>query len=158
KLAPEETLRFFLDGVDRFHLQDFGGAVRDFDNVLGLEPEYFTARLFQAVCFLRLQRPAEAKVALTACVAQRPPGGWSYLFRGQAHIGLGEHALAARDFCRAMEIHPTGLAVRTLDQALDVLVKSVASLPEEGQHAFWDERVRTDAGSQRLRDIPVLRS
>jgi tetratricopeptide (TPR) repeat protein/tRNA A-37 threonylcarbamoyl transferase component Bud32 len=158
KLAPEDTLRFFLDGVDRFHLQDFSGAARDFDNVLGLEPEYFIARLFQAICFLRLQRHAEAKVALTACIAQRPQCVWSYLFRGQAHTGLGEHALAARDFCRAMELHPTGLALRTLDQALDVLVKSVASLPEEGQHAFWNERVGTDTGSRRLRDIPAFRS
>jgi len=73
-------------------------ALPELEFVLAQEPEHFAARLLQSLCFLRLDRPAEAKVALTACMAQRPRFGWNYLLRWQAHTALGKVELAGIDF------------------------------------------------------------
>jgi predicted Zn-dependent protease len=96
----------FLSGIDRFHRQDLAGAASDFENVLIREPEHFLGRFFQAVCFLRLKRPGEAKVALTACIGQRPHFAWNYFFRGQACVQMGETSSAAQDFQRGLETDP----------------------------------------------------
>ena len=48
-------------------------ALAEFEKTLGaVEPDHFLARCLQGVFFLRLDRSAEARVALTACLAQRP--------------------------------------------------------------------------------------
>jgi eukaryotic-like serine/threonine-protein kinase len=124
KLASRDALGFFLSGVDRFDRQDFDGAVRDFDRVLAVEPEHFTGRFFQAACFLRLKRPGEAKVALTACIAQRPQFCWSFLLRGQAFLQSGDRAWAAQDFQRCIELSPDGPARPHAQRALDTLPKA----------------------------------
>jgi tetratricopeptide (TPR) repeat protein len=146
-------LGFFLNGVDRGQKQDFASAVSAFDKVLALEPDHFSARLCQAACLLHLKRPTEAKIALTACIGQRPNFVWNYLFRGQAYMQLSEHALAAQDFQRALEIGPQGPARKYLDESLQALGKAVAWLPDAGRAAFWNENIRTEAGIKRLGDI-----
>jgi tetratricopeptide (TPR) repeat protein len=103
----------FLSGVQRLERQDFAGAARDLERVLTLEPDHFRARFLQAACFLRLGRPAEAKVGLTACVAQRPGLVWCYLYRGLACAKLEDEAAAFRDFQRVLDLNP-GEPIRQL--------------------------------------------
>jgi hypothetical protein len=79
--------------------------------MLDAEPEHFAARLFQALCALHQDRPGEAKVGLTACVAQRPLFAWTYVYRGRCAERLGDPAAAARDYDRAAALQP-GLAAR----------------------------------------------
>ncbi len=110
KVPPGETFPLFLNGVDRFQRRDLAGALKDFENVLVRDPNHFLGRLFQAVCFLRLNRPGEAKVALTACQGQRPRFVWSCLFLGQANRQLGDLAAAAQDFQRGLELNPNDSA------------------------------------------------
>ncbi len=98
----EPAIRFGL-GMERIRRRDYSEAARDFDAVLDAEPEHFTARLFRALCALKLDRPGEAKAGLTACVAQRPCFAWNYHYRGMAEDKLGEAAAAARDGARAKE-------------------------------------------------------
>ena len=107
-LPPDALAVRFLAGTDRVRRRDFAGAALDFEAVLDAEPEHFTARLFQAVCALQLNRPAEARVGLTACVAQRPRFGWSYQFRGRCAEQSGDPASARRDFERAAELQVGG--------------------------------------------------
>jgi eukaryotic-like serine/threonine-protein kinase len=133
QFPPEETLALFQGAVDRVRRRDFDGAVRAFDQVLGVEPEHFTARLFQAACLLHQKRPAEAKTALTACLAQRPRFVCSYLFRGQAWLQLGETAAAVRDVQRALEL-----------------------VPENDREAFWRDRILANPGFRPLRDLPAF--
>src|SRR5262249_6047070 len=73
------------------------------------------ARYFLAVCYLRLQRPGDARAArdcLTACLSRRPeqPAGpvgvWLHVLRGFAHGQLQEFAAAEADFQKALEMQP----------------------------------------------------
>jgi serine/threonine protein kinase/Tfp pilus assembly protein PilF len=91
----------FQAAMDHFRDNDFQTATTEFDTVLSLDPAHFAARLFQAICFLKLNRPAEAHVALTACVAQRPNFQWNYYFRAQAEIARGQFEQAVDDLKHA---------------------------------------------------------
>ena len=46
----------------------------------------------------------EAKVALTACIGQRPQFMWAHLFRSQAHAQRGDLVQAAQDLQTATEL------------------------------------------------------
>jgi tetratricopeptide (TPR) repeat protein len=103
---PDPTAARFVAGMDRLRRCDFAGAAREFDAVLEAAPEHFAARLFAALCAFHQDRPGEAKVGLTACIAQRPRFARSYLLRGRCAEKLGEPAAAKRDFARAAELQP----------------------------------------------------
>jgi tRNA A-37 threonylcarbamoyl transferase component Bud32/tetratricopeptide (TPR) repeat protein len=87
--------------------EQFPAALAEFEAVLEREPAHFAARLLQAVCFVKLQRPAEALVGLTACIAQSPRFAASPLLRGQARAALGDEKLAQRDFETALALRPS---------------------------------------------------
>ncbi|MCE9560780.1 MAG: protein kinase [Planctomycetes bacterium] len=106
RFPPDENTTRFLEGMDRIRKRDFAGAAVAFETILDVEPEHFTARLFQALCSLNQNRPSEARVGLTACIAQRPRFAWCYLFRGQCAEKLANPAAAKRDFERAAELRP----------------------------------------------------
>lgn len=93
----------FQTGMDLLRRQLYQPALMEFENVLAREPEHFTARLFQSLCFLQLERHREAKVALTACIAQRPRFHWSYFLRGQVHVALEEVQQAELDYQSALD-------------------------------------------------------
>ncbi len=104
QFPPDESATRLFHGIERFRHRDFAGASRALETVLDLEPAHFSARLFQALCALNLNRPSEAKVGLTACIAQRPRFAWNYFYRGQCAEKLGDAAGAKRDFARASEL------------------------------------------------------
>lgn len=101
----QDTLDLFLNGADRFRRQDLVGAIRDLERALALQPDHFASRLFLASCLLNANRPAEAKIALTACIGQRPDFVWGYLFRGVANLQLGDLNAAKGDFQRAEQLN-----------------------------------------------------
>lgn len=107
QFPPDATAGTLLRGMRRLRQKGFVAAEPEFETLLDVQPEHFTARLFQAICFLNEQRPAEAKVALTACCAQRPGCGWSRLFRSRASVALGDAEAAASDLKRALEMNPS---------------------------------------------------
>ena len=105
---PLQTLTArFHAGVNRIRDGHYAEALAEFDWIMLQEPEHFTARLLQALCFLKRDRPSEAIVALTACVAQRPHFQWSFFFRGLARRACGETELANQDFQFALEGRPS---------------------------------------------------
>ncbi len=109
QFPPDETAARLLAGTDRLRRRDFPAAARDFEAVLDAEPEHFAARLFLSLCALHRDRPGEARVGLTACIAQRPRFAWNYVYRGRCAEKLGDVAAARRDFARAAEFQPTTL-------------------------------------------------
>ncbi|MFO0970406.1 MAG: protein kinase [Gemmataceae bacterium] len=117
RFPPRSGSELVLSGVDRFQRGDASGAAGEFDKALLLEPANFTARLFQSVCFLRLKRPAEAKVALTACLGERPAFAWCYLLRGRACLALKDPDGAERDWALGLEAHPSESARLALLEA-----------------------------------------
>ena len=85
---------------------DYHDAERQFERVLDHEPEHFLARLLQGVCCLRQHHLAEARIALTAAIAQRPRFHWSYLFRSQVHRESGDFVSAIGDLETALSCQP----------------------------------------------------
>jgi serine/threonine protein kinase len=104
QFPPDESTERFFSGMDRARRRDFAPAACDFEAVLDADPAHFAARLLLAVCALHLNRPGEAKVGLTACIAQRPFCSWSYQLRGRCEEQLGNTAAARRDFARAAQL------------------------------------------------------
>jgi len=127
-LGPTSLLH---SGMGRIRRQEFVEAERDFERLLHAEPEHFAARLFQAICFLRLDRPGEANVALTACIAQRPRFHWNYYFRGQAALALGDSGSGLADFRQALDGRPSETVKLAVQAELDKLqlARSLADQP-----------------------------
>ena len=152
KIALEAVFR----GLDQVQQKNMDAAIRDFDEALASEPDHFLTRLLQAVCFLQMKKPTEAKVALTACMGQRPRFVWAHLFRGQAYLQLGELVAAAQDFQIASELGPNECIQENLGEAMEALGNAIAALPREQQEAFWNEMISTAAGGRRLRDVAAF--
>ena len=62
------------------------------------------AQYLNALCLLRLHRPAEARAQLSACLAQRSDFVWLYLLRGFAQGELQAFDAAEADFQSAMQM------------------------------------------------------
>ncbi|QEL16752.1 serine/threonine-protein kinase [Limnoglobus roseus] len=105
-LPPNDADEHFHDGLARLRRGDAAGASTAFEAVLDAEPEHFAARLCQAVCVLKLGRPGEAKVGLTACVAQRPRFAWCYLLRAECHRQLAAADAARKDIRAGLDLRP----------------------------------------------------
>jgi tetratricopeptide (TPR) repeat protein len=97
----------FHKGMALARDRQFPAALAEFDSVLEREPEHFAARLLQSVCFLKLNRPAEALVALTACIAQAPRFPACHLLRARAHAALGHAERAQQDLETALAARPS---------------------------------------------------
>lgn len=98
-----KTVEDFHAGINHLRRLTFRQAIDDFERVLEVEPEHFMARLFEAICFLELKRFDEAKIALTACIAQRPRFQWNYYFRGLVAKSTGDRTGAIQHFQRALD-------------------------------------------------------
>jgi serine/threonine protein kinase/tetratricopeptide (TPR) repeat protein len=144
EVAPRTASDFFLVGDERYKRNDLTAALEAFEGALRVAPDHFWSRYFSAVCMLNLNRPAEARVGLTACLAWRPGFAWIYLLRGYALGRLGEFALAEADFGKAEELAPGEYAlyvnrgaVRVLQTRYDAAVadftKAIAQRPKEYQ-------------------------
>ncbi|MFO1000736.1 MAG: protein kinase [Planctomycetaceae bacterium] len=127
----------FQNGMDELRRQRYSEAEARFEQVLRRHPEHFAARLFQAICFLNLNRPAEAKIGLTACVAQRPLFQWNYFFRGVANARSGNPEAAKQDLLLARDGRDQGWlrdAAETELLLLESLKESAAGpAPEKDQ-------------------------
>jgi tetratricopeptide (TPR) repeat protein len=103
-----------VDFLVRGHEQYLAGqpneAAATFVAALRLQPDYFWARFFLAVCHMQAERPEVAEVALTACLQQKPDLLWAYLSRAIANAKMGHFDQAEEDFARASRLQPTDLA------------------------------------------------
>ena len=82
----------------------FGFPASAFDRVLERKPGHFWAQYLNALCLLRQGRPAEARVLLGACLAQRSDFVWLYLLRGYAQGELQAWDAADADFQKALSL------------------------------------------------------
>ncbi len=99
---PRTALDRYLVGCERYKQGDVAGAVREFERVVEMQPDHTWARYFLSVGYLALGRAADARAALTVCLAQRRDFGWAYLLRGFTHGQLGDFQAGADDFERAL--------------------------------------------------------
>jgi tetratricopeptide (TPR) repeat protein len=111
-LRPASAFDYFLVARSWYQEENWDKAVRNFEQVIRLDPKHFWAHLYLAACYLRmpLPQPERAKASLTACLACRTDMAWVYLLRGYANSELREYAAAAADFATALERHPDATA------------------------------------------------
>jgi serine/threonine protein kinase/lipoprotein NlpI len=101
RLRPGLALDHYLVGEERYKQGDVEAASRAFQQALTLDPDAFWARYLLAVCYVRLNRAAEAREALTACCKDRPEFVWPYLMLGFVNGQLGELSAAEDAFTQA---------------------------------------------------------
>jgi tetratricopeptide (TPR) repeat protein len=107
QFPPTLALDYYLLGDDHYKAGELKEAARDFDNVLALAPKNFLARYVLAVCYVRLDQPAEAQGILTFCTSQRPDFVWLYVLRGYAYGLLKDFPAAEKDFQQAERLLAT---------------------------------------------------
>lgn len=107
EFPPDQAASLFRTAMKHIRHRDFQRALPDLEELLVIEPENYMGRLFQAICFVYLDRPAEARVALTACIAQRPRIYWNYFYLGLANVKLGDRRAALSDFGRVSDLNPS---------------------------------------------------
>lgn len=98
----DQVLDHFLMADELYRREKFADAIKEFDLVLERKPGHFWAQYLDALCLLRQSRPAEARVLLGACLAQRSDYVWLYLLRGFANGELKAWAAADSDFQKAL--------------------------------------------------------
>src|SRR5262249_47429054 len=62
------VLDHFLVADELYRRGEFDAAIKEFDQVLQRQPAHFWAQYLDALCLLRLHRPAEARAQLSACL------------------------------------------------------------------------------------------
>jgi tetratricopeptide (TPR) repeat protein len=141
-------------------------ACASFQEALRCDPRHFWAQYFQAVCYLRLERFGEARVALNACLRDRPDFLWAYTLRGFAHGMLQDFKAAEKDFARALKLPEARAearyailvnrgALRTrqgrLAEAVQDLRAASAAVPEE-----YQAYLNLAAAHQRRADLTLV--
>ena len=125
QFPADEIMDSFLSGLGRARHREFDLALQDFEHVLDDQSESFASRFFQAICFLQLNRPGEARVALTSCIAQRPHFLWSRLFRSQANVAAGDDKAAIVDLQYVLDLKPTGSLGRAAISQMNLVCSQV---------------------------------
>jgi serine/threonine protein kinase/tetratricopeptide (TPR) repeat protein len=102
--AVTGVLDHFLMADELYRRADLDQAIREFELVLQAKPDHFWAQYLNGLCLLRMNRHAEAKTMLTACLAQGREFVWLYLLRGFAHGELQAWDAAESDFQKALQL------------------------------------------------------
>jgi serine/threonine protein kinase/Tfp pilus assembly protein PilF len=98
------ALDFFLVGHAHLQRGEIPLATGAFESALAAQPDHFWANCCLAVCELRQERWASAKLRLAICLLLRPEFVWARLLRGLAHTKAGDFDTAEIDFRHAEEI------------------------------------------------------
>jgi tetratricopeptide (TPR) repeat protein len=103
---PANALDYYLVGDEQYKQGNLREAIQGFESALGKQLDYFWARYFLSVSYLRLEppRPDLAKEHLTTCLSKRPEFIWLYLLRGFAHTQLKEFQAAENDLQKALNL------------------------------------------------------
>lgn len=108
-LTTRDQMATFVNrGIVRFRIEDFDGAIADFDAALALQPGQPDALINKGITMLAGGAPVDSALALIdqglAAGPQRPWVG--YYGRAVAHELAGRDAQAYRDYRRATELRP----------------------------------------------------
>jgi len=114
RLPASTAFDHFLIGQESYKRGDPIAAIRHFEAAVQLQPDHFWAQCLSAICWLRLNRPTEARATLNACLKVEPEFAWLPILRGYASTLLASSArgpeaelyleAAAADYRRAMEL------------------------------------------------------
>lgn len=95
-------------GIVRFRLEDFDGAIADFDEAMRIEPAQPDAMINRGITMLAAGHDVEQSAAfIDRGLARGPQRPWvGYYGRAVANELAGRDAAAYRDYKRAQELRP----------------------------------------------------
>ncbi len=143
-ILPATALDNFLVADEEYHESRIDDAIKHFGQALRLQPDYFWAHYFLAICNAERGQPAQAIAHSSAALSRRPDFGWIYLIRGIAYGELKDFATAEADFEKARQLgvadygfYVNRSAIRIqqgkLTQALVDLKQAISLRPEQYQ-------------------------
>jgi eukaryotic-like serine/threonine-protein kinase len=100
-LSPAGAWDYFLAGDEAYRAHDLPGAIRAFQNAVGLRPDDFWSELLLARCYADRKEWDWAAACLRTCLIVRPGVVWAHLLRGYVHAEAGALAAADADFAKA---------------------------------------------------------
>ena len=101
---PENFEGYFLRGMAKYGLEDFHGAIVDFDKTLELHPMYVRALQYRGICYDRLGRHNEALADFQHALDLDPFDADIYFSRGATHLHLGRYEEAIEDYDMVLTI------------------------------------------------------
>lgn len=108
-LTLHDRMATFVNrGIVRFRLEDFGGAIADFDAAMEIEPGQADAMINKGITMLAAGAEIDSAIALIdRGIAHEPQRPWvGYYGRAVGHELAGRDAQAYRDYRRAQELRP----------------------------------------------------
>ena len=96
-----EAIKFYESGNSKQTLQDYKGAIIDFNNAIEIAPDYDEAYLQRGVTNLFLENFKEVIEDCTKSIELKPDLSAFYI-RGFAKHSIGSHELAISDYSKAM--------------------------------------------------------
>ena len=85
---------------------EYKGAIRDYDRVIEIDPNFADAYYNRGVVKVRLKEFQEAIKDFDEAIDLDPKYLYSYVNRGIANAKLGEHKEAVKDFDKAVALKP----------------------------------------------------
>ncbi len=154
--SSEQAERHKRDGNAALEAGKYALAAERYSRAIEIDPScavYFSNRAHARVC---MRDFAAALVDADRAVALRPEWPKGYVRRGAAHMGLGQHAEAEKEYARAIELEPTSSQLHSLlaearDAAGDAagadgggMSNWVAVLNEEVRHRPYFDQAQDD--------------
>jgi tetratricopeptide (TPR) repeat protein len=106
--AYDQMATYVNRGIVRFRLEDFDGAIADFDQAIAMQPGQPDAMINRGITMLAAGRDLEQSVSfIDRGIAGGPQRPWvGYYGRAVAHELAGRDSAAYRDYRRAQELRP----------------------------------------------------
>ncbi|MBQ0129198.1 MAG: tetratricopeptide repeat protein, partial [bacterium] len=101
---PENFEGYFLRGLAKFSLEDFTGAITDFDKTLEIHPMYVRALQYRAVCNDRLGNLDEALTDFRRAIDLDPFDADLFFARGITYLHLNRYQAAIDDYDMVLTI------------------------------------------------------
>jgi len=104
---------YFKSGVVKSNLQDYDGAIADFDKATEISPDYATPYYNRAFLKIKLQDNRGAIIDFNKAIALDPKDAIPYYYinayhnRGNAKYRLKEYLGAIADYSKAIALKPT---------------------------------------------------
>jgi tetratricopeptide (TPR) repeat protein len=108
--SPDTANYYYWRGDTRVRLNDFAGAVADFDRSIQLMPQDRPSRVGRGIAQLWLGQPEQAITDLSYAIDSASPpdsiSAWAYRARGLARAGLGQSDAAIADYQAYLSLSP----------------------------------------------------
>ena len=97
---------YFDKGFAKVSLEDYRGAIADFNEAIELSGNYSEAYFFRGLSKNQIENYQEAIADFNKAIQFEPTNAWAYCHRGQSKFYLEDYRGAITDYTKALKIHP----------------------------------------------------